>query len=190
MFDLGWSELLVVAIVALIVIGPKELPGVLRGVGYWMGKVRRMASEFQGQFQEAMREAEMADLKKQVDELTDTSFYTPEFDALGDLNAEPEKKTEAKPEGGEAAAASEPTAGTAPEPASPPATGEAHVETTSGDAAETTSSTEKPVMAPSRGAVEVVPIASTAPAKPATPPESSTAPAEAKAADSEGRRSA
>ena len=70
MFDIGWSELLVIGVVALIAIGPKELPGVLRTVGQWMGKIRRMASEFQGQFQEAMREAEMADIKKQVDEMT------------------------------------------------------------------------------------------------------------------------
>jgi sec-independent protein translocase protein TatB len=71
MFDIGWSELLVIGVVALIVIGPKELPGVLRMVGQWMGKIRRMASEFQGQFQEAMREAEMEDLKKHVDSLTE-----------------------------------------------------------------------------------------------------------------------
>jgi sec-independent protein translocase protein TatB len=68
MFDIGWGELLVIGIVALVVIGPKELPGVLRTLGQAMAKVRRMASEFQGQFQEAMREAEMQDIKKQVDE--------------------------------------------------------------------------------------------------------------------------
>lgn len=68
MFDIGWSELVVIGIVALIIIGPKELPGVLRAVGHWVGKVRRMASDFQGQFQEAMREAEVADLKRQFDE--------------------------------------------------------------------------------------------------------------------------
>ena len=73
MFDIGWSELVVIAVVALIAIGPKELPGVLRTVGQYMGKIRRMASEFQGQFQEAMREAEMADLKKSVDEMTDAA---------------------------------------------------------------------------------------------------------------------
>lgn len=78
MFDIGWSELVVIGIVALIAIGPKELPGVLRMVGQWMGKARKMASEFQGQFQEAMREAEMADLKKSFDEVKDaaTGFTT------------------------------------------------------------------------------------------------------------------
>lgn len=73
MFDIGWSELVVIGVVALIAIGPKELPGVLRTVGQWMGKVRRMASEFQGQFNEAMREAEMADLKKSFDEIKDVA---------------------------------------------------------------------------------------------------------------------
>ena len=73
MFDIGWSELVVIAVVALIAIGPKELPGVLRMVGQWMGKARRMASEFQGQFQEAMREAEMADLKKSFDEVKEAA---------------------------------------------------------------------------------------------------------------------
>jgi sec-independent protein translocase protein TatB len=69
MFDIGWSEFVVIAVVALIAIGPKELPGVLRMVGQWIGKARRMAAEFQGQFQEAMREAEMADLKQSFDEV-------------------------------------------------------------------------------------------------------------------------
>jgi sec-independent protein translocase protein TatB len=69
MFDIGWGELVVIGIVALIAIGPKELPTVLRTLGQYMAKIRRMASEFQGQFQEALREAEMADLKKQAEDL-------------------------------------------------------------------------------------------------------------------------
>jgi sec-independent protein translocase protein TatB len=73
MFDIGWSEIAVIAVVALIAIGPKELPGVLRMVGQWMGKARKMAGEFQGQFQEAMREAEMADLKKSFDEVKEAA---------------------------------------------------------------------------------------------------------------------
>jgi sec-independent protein translocase protein TatB len=73
MFDIGGGELIVIAVVALIAIGPKELPGVLRMVGQWMGKARKMAAEFQGQFQEAMREAEMADLKKSFDEVKEAA---------------------------------------------------------------------------------------------------------------------
>ena len=88
MFDIGWSELVVIAVVALIAIGPKELPGVLRMIGQWMGKARKMAAEFQGQFQEAMREAEMADLKKSVDEMTDAAKGFTDFDPLASVKKE------------------------------------------------------------------------------------------------------
>src|SRR5947199_7834969 len=70
MFDISWGKLVIIGVVALLVIGPKELPAVLRQLGQWMTKIRRMAAEFQGQFQDAMREAEMADLKKTFDETT------------------------------------------------------------------------------------------------------------------------
>jgi sec-independent protein translocase protein TatB len=70
MFGFGWGEMVVIGIVALIAIGPKELPTVLRTIGQWMGKVRRMANEFQGQFNEALREAELTDLKKQAEDFT------------------------------------------------------------------------------------------------------------------------
>jgi len=73
MFDLGWGKIIIIAVIALVVIGPKELPAVLRTAGQWMGKIRRMAAEFQSQFQEAMREAEMADLKKSIDSITDAT---------------------------------------------------------------------------------------------------------------------
>ena len=73
MFDIGWTELVLIGVVALIAIGPKELPGVLRMVGQWLGKARRMAGEFQSQFQEAMREAEVADMKKQFDDVSEAA---------------------------------------------------------------------------------------------------------------------
>lgn len=69
MFDIAWSEMVLIGAVALVVIGPKDLPKALRTVGQTVGKIRRMASEFQGQFNEAMREAELADLKKQVEDV-------------------------------------------------------------------------------------------------------------------------
>src|SRR3974377_831062 len=78
MLDFSWSELILIGIVGLVAIGPKELPGVLRTVGQWMGKARKMAAEFQSQFQEAMREAEMADLKKSFDEVKEAATgFTP-----------------------------------------------------------------------------------------------------------------
>ena len=81
MFDIGWTELFILGVIALIVVGPKELPTVLRTVGQWAGKIRRMAGEFQGQFNEALREAEMTDLKKQVEEINDDN-YVDHLDAL------------------------------------------------------------------------------------------------------------
>src|SRR5205807_3651895 len=63
-------------------------PAVLRTVGQWMTKLRRMASEFQTQFQEAMREAEMADLKKQVDEITGQAQSYANFDPIGEVRKE------------------------------------------------------------------------------------------------------
>ena len=66
MFDIGWSELMLIGIVALIVIGPKELPSVLRTVGRTVTKMRRMAADFQGQFQDALREADIADMRKEI----------------------------------------------------------------------------------------------------------------------------
>jgi sec-independent protein translocase protein TatB len=82
MFDISWSEFLLIGIVALVVIGPKELPAVMRTLGQWTRKVRTMAAEFQNQFQEAMREAEMADLKKSVD---DMARDVADLDPLKDL---------------------------------------------------------------------------------------------------------
>src|SRR5580704_7972511 len=82
MFDISWTEFMLIGVVALIVIGPKELPGVLRTLGQWTRKVRSMANDFQNQFQEAMREAEMADLKKQVDDMAQDFTH---FDPLKDV---------------------------------------------------------------------------------------------------------
>ncbi len=137
MFDIGWSEFVVIGVVALIVIGPKELPAVLRTVGQWTTKIRRMAAEFQSQFQEAMREAEMADLKKEVDKLGDAAKgFSSDFDPLKEATKwEPKADKKAEGEGAandvqatpaaEAAIESGPpavaSAPVTPEPAAPPA---------------------------------------------------------------------
>lgn len=67
MFDITSSKLLILAIVALIVVGPKDLPILLRTVGKYLGIVRRHAAEFRSQFDEAMREAELDQLKKEFE---------------------------------------------------------------------------------------------------------------------------
>lgn len=97
MFDIGWGELVVIGIVALIAIGPKELPGVLRALGQWMGKIRRMSAEFQGQFQEALREAEMADLRKHAEDIKSSVQDFANLDPLADTHsaaAEPQAASE------------------------------------------------------------------------------------------------
>lgn len=84
MFDISWGEFLVVGVVALIVIGPKELPGVIRSVGRGMSKLRTMAADFRGQFDDALREAELHEVKKEFDNFKDqaTGLSTSTFDPI------------------------------------------------------------------------------------------------------------
>ncbi|MBX9455712.1 MAG: Sec-independent protein translocase protein TatB [Rhizobium sp.] len=69
MLEVGWSELLVIAIILIVVVGPKDLPGMMRTFGKMMGRVRTMANEFRGQFDEAMREAELDEVRKGLGEV-------------------------------------------------------------------------------------------------------------------------
>lgn len=71
MFDIGWSELLVIAVVAIIVVGPKDLPRMMRTFGSYAGKLRRMAGDFQRQFEDAMREAEIEEVRKAMHSVRD-----------------------------------------------------------------------------------------------------------------------
>jgi sec-independent protein translocase protein TatB len=86
MFDLDISKMIIVGIVALAVIPPKDLPRVMRTVGQTVGKMRRMAAEFQGQFMEAMREVEReADLdsvKKEFQAISDQAKIDTSFDPV------------------------------------------------------------------------------------------------------------
>ncbi|HKQ55647.1 MAG TPA: Sec-independent protein translocase protein TatB [Methyloceanibacter sp.] len=67
MFDIGWSELLVIAVVAIVVVGPKELPKLMRSFGHYAGKFRRAAAEFRRQFDDAMREAELDEVRQAIE---------------------------------------------------------------------------------------------------------------------------
>ena len=73
MFDIGWSELLVIAVVAIIVIGPKDLPRVMRTIGHYAGKLRRAAADFQRQFDEAMRETEIDEVRKAIESVRENT---------------------------------------------------------------------------------------------------------------------
>jgi sec-independent protein translocase protein TatB len=90
MFDFSSGELLLIAVAILVFVKPKDLPAVLRTIGQWTGKIRRMAGEFQDQFREAMREAEMADLKKDIDEAA--SKFTAGADPFTDIQRSVEWK--------------------------------------------------------------------------------------------------
>ena len=67
MFDIGWSELLVIAVVAIVVVGPKDLPKLMRSFGHYAGKLRRVTADFQRQFEEAMRESEVEEVRKAIE---------------------------------------------------------------------------------------------------------------------------
>lgn len=69
MFEVGWSELLVIAVVMIVVVGPKDLPNMLRTFGRTAAKLRAMAGDFQKQFNEALKEAELDDVKSSIDSL-------------------------------------------------------------------------------------------------------------------------
>ena len=70
MFDFAWSELALIAVVALVVIGPKDLPRVMRTVGHWTRRARAIAREFQGSLDQMMREAELDEMKRHIDRAT------------------------------------------------------------------------------------------------------------------------
>lgn len=67
MFDIGWSELFVIAVVAIVVVGPKELPALLRTLGRYVGKMKQTANEFRGHFDEAIREAELETMRTEIE---------------------------------------------------------------------------------------------------------------------------
>jgi sec-independent protein translocase protein TatB len=162
MLELDWGKLVIIGIVALIVIGPKELPAVLRTAGQWMGKVRRMAAEFQSQFQEAMREAEMAELKKQVDQISQTASNLPShFDPIETARKEIESAIEGPPS------------------AAPPASGPTTSAAGQGVAAE-----------PVAAAVTPAGAEREAPERPAPEPKAAQQPAEHELATGGGDRSA
>ena len=110
MFDLDVSKMIIVGIVALAVIPPKDLPRVMRTVGQTLGKMRRMAAEFQGQFMDAMREvereADLESVKKEFQAINDQAKIDTSFDPVG-MMREDMTKAVASPVGAAEASGSE-----------------------------------------------------------------------------------
>jgi len=118
MFDIGWSELLVIAVVAIVVVGPKDLPKLMRGFGHYAGKLRRAASDFQRQFEEAMRESEVEEVRKAIESVR---TETPSLDLKAPIDKpmmlpKPAAAPEAEP-----AAKAKPARKRGPAKAKPPA---------------------------------------------------------------------
>jgi sec-independent protein translocase protein TatB len=104
MFDIGWSELLVIAVVAIVVVGPKDLPRLMRTFGQYMRKVRGMAADFQRQFEEAVRDSELDEVRKAMQEVRatassataaiDKQLMTPQPKPAGSPSVSPPASTE------------------------------------------------------------------------------------------------
>jgi sec-independent protein translocase protein TatB len=119
MFDVGWTEMLVIAVVMIVVVGPKDLPNMLRTFGRMTAKMRGMAADFRKQFDDALKEAELDDVKKSVDQLRSLNPMTevrkqlnPFEKAAADLRAGVDNAMKPKP-------APEPTVEAADAPAIP-----------------------------------------------------------------------
>ena len=86
MFDIDAGKLLILGVIALVVLGPKDLPRVMRQVGNAIGKMRRMAGEFQTQFMDAMKESEMEELKKDMQKMADQAKVDINYDPVSETD--------------------------------------------------------------------------------------------------------
>lgn len=117
MFDIGWSELLIIAVVAVVVVGPRELPGMLRTFGKYMGQMRRMAGDFQRQFNDALKEAELDEVRKGIESVRSVNPLNQMKDSLNPLKAAGDDLRKAIEDPG----APKPGSRSEPEPAAPAA---------------------------------------------------------------------
>jgi sec-independent protein translocase protein TatB len=124
MFDIGWSEMAVIMLVALVVIGPKDLPRLARSLGQWVAKGRAMAREFQRSLEDMAREAELDDVKREIEKVGRTNIretIEKSIDPTGELgkafDPTPNRSTPAaKVDGVKAAASPAVNGGAKPEP--------------------------------------------------------------------------
>lgn len=128
MFEIGWSELMIIAVVALVVIGPKDLPQAIYSIGKWVRKARLVAREFQGHLDDMMREAELDDLRKQALKARDMNIQRmmeEQIDPKGEMKTALDMSKEISATGGhpgspaEDAPAAPPQTQTLPDPAKP-----------------------------------------------------------------------
>lgn len=151
MFEVGWTEILVIAIVALIVFPTKDLPRLLRTVGQLVGKARRMAGDMQSQFNQALREAEreadLADLKNSVQNANPLTDLKKTFDPVRTFGDDLKKTVAAPipPKAVESAATPVPTDASLPAATETPVDGPAPTDALHSAEASPPAGTEKPV---------------------------------------------
>jgi sec-independent protein translocase protein TatB len=156
MFDFAWSELMLIGIVALIVIGPKDLPRVLRTAGKWVSQARAVAREFQGSIDQMIRESELEDVRREVEKVAST-----------DIGHQIEKSIDPQGELQNALTPPEFTDGTTPAPPPPEAAAPANGAI---EALEPPAATPEAEAAPETvSAPDVVPTPEAAPEKTKTP---------------------
>ncbi|HIG08968.1 MAG TPA: twin-arginine translocase subunit TatB [Alphaproteobacteria bacterium] len=87
MLDIGWTEILVITVIALFVVGPKDIPKALRTVGIWIGKLKSLSREFQNTVDDAVRDSELDEVKKQIESARTgiTKGMTETIDSEGEL---------------------------------------------------------------------------------------------------------
>jgi sec-independent protein translocase protein TatB len=96
MFDFfSWSHILIMLVVALVVVGPKDLPRLMNMAGKWAGKARAMAAEFRRSFDEMARESELAELRKEIDNLKKNNPVSDLASSMTDVQAEVSSSMEA-----------------------------------------------------------------------------------------------
>ncbi|MDX2264458.1 MAG: Sec-independent protein translocase protein TatB [Hyphomicrobiales bacterium] len=122
MFEIGWSELLLIAVVAIIVIGPKELPGVLRGLGRAMNRFRRSADDFRRQFEDSVRDTGFDDIQRDLRSVADMHPANQIRNSINAAMQEPSSRPASPSEFDAARQAPEPPSAS-PAPPAPP-TGE------------------------------------------------------------------
>ena len=87
MLDIGWTEILVITVIALFIVGPKDIPKALRTVGIWIGKLKSLSREFQNTVEDAVRDSELDEVKKQIESAKNdfTKGMTETIDSEGEL---------------------------------------------------------------------------------------------------------
>ena len=121
MFDIGWSEILVVLVVALVVVGPKDLPRLMRTLGRWVRKARGMADQFRASFDEMARETELDELRSEIEALRHARPLGTLEDEVNRAILPPDSAPVAKPEPAPESRAAPDAEKSSSEPATEPA---------------------------------------------------------------------